>query len=212
MAGEEWMALFAQVLPERGGLGLAHALAAEADGGRIDRCARAGQPQRQHAVVPAGGRHRQRPAGPAVHRFDGALRALLRQREAQRRPGRRQRQHLERDLDDHAQGAETAGHEARDIEAGDVLHHLAAKPEQPAFAVDDLHAEHEIAHGADAGSARPREASGDHSADGGAGAEGRRLEGQHLSSRRQRRLDVGQRRAAARGDHQLGRLQSTMPP
>ena len=52
----------------------------------------------------------------------------------------------------------------------------------------------------------PERPAATHAADGGSAAEGRRLEGQELASRRQRRFDFGQRRAAARGDDQFGRL------
>ena len=60
-------------------------------------------------------------------RLSCAQRAGLVQLEQQRGLGRRHRQHLQRDLGDHAQRAQRAGHQARHVVAGHVLHHLAAE-------------------------------------------------------------------------------------
>ena len=70
----------------------------------------------------------------------------------------RQRQALERDLGEHAERAQRAAHQSRDIEAGDVLHHPAAEAQVVAAAVEHAHAEHEVAHGAGIRPPRPRQA------------------------------------------------------
>ena len=100
--------------------------------------------------------------------FSRSQRLRLRQLEAQRGFGGGARQHLQAHLDDQAQRAERAGHQPRHVVAGHVLHHLAAEREQLAAAVDQGQAEHVVAHRADAGARRPRQAGGHHAADGGA--------------------------------------------
>ena len=59
---------------------------------------------------------------------------------------------------------------ARDVVAGDVLHHLAAEAQHLGAAVEQRRAEHVVAHAADRGARRPGQAGGDHAADGAAGA------------------------------------------
>jgi hypothetical protein len=88
---------------------------------------------------------------------------------------------------------------------GDVLHHLAAKTMDTAFAVHQLHAEDEVAQAADRRPTRPGKPGGHCAAHGGR-TEVRRLAGQALSPCRQRRLQFCQWRTATRRDHQLGRF------
>ena len=87
--------------------------------------------------------------------------------EAQRRLGRGARQHLERDLDDHAEHAERAGEQARDVVAGDVLHHLAAEVQQLAACRSAAwRRARGRAPSRRARARRPGEPGGDHAADG----------------------------------------------
>ncbi len=69
-----------------------------------------------------------------------------------------------------------------------------------------LNAEHEIAQRARRLAARPREPRRDRPAERRVLAEMRRLESEHLAAFAHRRLDFGELRAAARGDHELGGL------
>jgi hypothetical protein len=89
--------------------------------------------------------------GPLIHSLDrfglGAL-------EVQRCFRDRQREHLERNLEQHPERAKRTRHEARDVVAGDVLHDLAAEPQVVALAVENARAQHKIAHRAGAGTAR----------------------------------------------------------
>jgi|GEM_PF-3221901 len=167
---------------------------------------------------------RQRLAGPLV---DARQRLVLRHREAQRRFGQRPRQHLQRQIEQHAERAERAGEQARDVVAGDVLHHRAAEAQDIGAAVEQRGAEHEVAHAAagrsEGGAPRPGQASGDGAAEGrrvlgcirrnrgltpifGVGAEVGRFEGEHLPALGEGGLEFGQRGAAAGGDHQFARL------
>ena len=57
----------------------------------------------------------------------------------------RARQHLHGNLRHHGQGAERAGHQFREVEAGDVLHHLATGLEHLAPAGHGLKAQEMIA-------------------------------------------------------------------
>jgi hypothetical protein len=63
------------------------------------------------------------------------------------------------------QRTQAAGEQARDIVAGDVLHHLTAEIEHLPATVDQLHAEHEIAHRPRLLPARPGQPGGDAAAD-----------------------------------------------
>ena len=124
--------------------------------------------------------------------------------EAQAGLGRRPRQHLQRHLDDQAQGAQAAGHRPGHVVAGHVLHHLAAETQQIATAVDHPQTEHEIPHAAHRCPPRARQASRHAAAHRAARGETRRLEGQHLPLPGQQRLEFGKRRAGAHRHHQLG--------
>ena len=154
-------------------------------------------------IDPAAGVQRQRPAAPVVQAAQGLGLAQL---ELERGLRRRDRQHLQADLDDQAQRAEGAGHQARHVIARHVLHDLAAEGQQLAAAVDHGEPQHEVAHGADAGARRAAQARGDHAAHRRAAGEVRRLERQALAALGQHGFQLGQRRAGAHGDHQLARL------
>src|SRR6185437_147386 len=112
-------------------------------------------------------------------------------------------QHLQTDVQDHAQRAHCARDEARQIVAGDVLHDLAAEAQDLAASVDDARAEHEIARGPRVGAARTGKVRRDRPAEGGRGAEMRRLEREHLALFGQQRFEFGQRRAGPRGEDQF---------
>src|SRR4029078_11791697 len=62
-----------------------------------------------------------------------------------RRLDLRPRQAFERNLGEHAQRAERARHQPRNVEPGHVLDDLSAECERRTGAVDDAHAEHEVA-------------------------------------------------------------------
>src|SRR5262249_21263049 len=115
------------------------------------------------------------------------------------------RQHLHRGLGDDAERAERAGDEPRDVVAGDVLHDTPAELEHAAAAVDQLHAEHEVAQRAGRSAPRAGEPRGDAAAER-RGAEVRRLERQALAFLPEGGFHFSGRRAAARGQHQLARL------
>ncbi|PMQ14640.1 hypothetical protein JaAD80_19830 [Janthinobacterium sp. AD80] len=153
--------------------------------------------------MPATGGNGQRLAGPFIEQAQGGN---FRARQAQRRFAQRQGQHFQRHLQDQAQRAHGSRQQARDIVAGHVFHHLPAKGQAFAMAIHQHGAQHEVTHGARAGAARPGQGARHDTANGGARAEVRRLERQHLVARGQHRLDFGQRRAAAGRDHQLRRF------
>ena len=157
------------------------------------------------ALDPALRRDRQRLAAPAVEHGERASCAASRRRSVCSQRGRGR--HLQRHFGDEAEDAQRAAQQPRDIEAGDVLHHLAAEaaaprrchrsasrrarnraPRRPAGAADRT------------GRRRSRRRSSDRLPKAG-GSNAR-----NCPWRREQRLDLRQRRAAARRDHQLGRL------
>ena len=152
----------------------------------------------------AGRRHRQRLAAPFVGHPDRLVGRAL---EHARRLGLRQRQALERDFGEDAERAERAGHEPRHVEARDVLHHAAAERQVLAAAVEDPHAEHEVAHRAGVGAPRPGQpaATAPPSV-----APSPKCGGSNASiwpARAHRRARSSrERRAGARRDHELGRI------
>ena len=155
--------------------------------------------------------------GPAVEAVDGLPR---RQVEGQGQLRGRARQHLEADLQQDAQGTLGPDHEARQVVAGDVFHHLAPKAQHLAAAIDDPDPQDEIPGGAGIGPGGAREAAGNGPAQGSARVSARAasgsgsgssvkmggLEGQPLTALGQGGLDLGQGRAGPGGDHQFGRL------
>src|SRR5262249_53089527 len=120
--------------------------------------------------------------------------------------GRGQRQDLERRLGDEAQRPERARGEAREVVAGDVLHHLAAENQRAAAAVHQLHAENEVAQRPGRRAARPREAGGDAAAKRRLRPEVRRLEWQALMMTCEFVFDILEKRPATRGHDELGGL------
>ena len=204
MRGREVLVVvLAQAVPERVRIRVVDSLAAHRHSRCIDSGERATQANHQHAGPPGTRVQRQRLSVP-----DGELLQRLRliDLEAQGRCRARHRQHLQRDLADDAQRAERSGENARDVVAGDVLHHLAAERQQLAAAVQQARAEQVVANAADGGARRSGQACGDHAADGRAAAEMRRLERQALSLLSERRFELIERGAAARGHDELGRL------
>ncbi len=147
--------------------------------------------------------HRKRLPGPVIK--PGNRLVLIRD-ETQRALGDGARQDLNRHVENQAQHAQRTGQQARHVVAGHVLHYLPAEVQHLAFSIHQHRAEHEIARRARRRSARAGQAAGNRAAYRGAGAEVRRLEGQHLTLIGQRRFDFGQGRAAARRDHEFGRV------
>ncbi len=196
---KERQLLVTQRVPVR--CGIVHGDTAQRSGGRAYRAVGTAQAQAQPLAVVTRGRQRQRAAGDAVHRRD-RLRGIARTRDGDL--ARRQRQHLERDIEQHAQRAERAAHQSRHVVAGDVLHHLAAESEQLAASVDAAHAEHEVARRTGIGTPRAGHRAGDSAAERRRRRAPRRLEAEHLPAGGQQRLDLGERRAGARGQHQFG--------
>ena len=123
-AAKKRVPVLAHVAPE---LAVREPRAAEPLGRGAHRGLRAGEAHAQDAAVPGRGRDRQRLAGPAIH---GLERGRLAQLELQAELARGHRQDLERRFGDQAQRPEGAGGEAREVVAGDVLHHLAAEAER----------------------------------------------------------------------------------
>ena len=158
-------------------------------------------------MVKAGGRHRERAAAPLVHPADRIIGRAL-EHACCLHLGRGQA--LERYVEQHAEGAERSRHQPCDVESRHVLHHPAAERQVVAPAIEDAHAEDEVAHRAAVGPARPGEAGGDAPAKGRRRGvtriETRRLERQHLSGRARCLLDVVERRPGACGHHKLGRI------
>src|SRR6185295_693912 len=150
----------------------------------------------------------QRLARPAIHRRQRLPLARL---EAQGALARGPRQDLERCLGDQAERAERPREQARHVVAGDVLHHRAAELQHAAAAVDELGAEHEIAHRARHGAARAGQAGGDAAAKGRPRPEMRRIEGQELIFFLENFFQVEKRSAAPGRDHQLGRVVADDP-
>ena len=188
-------------MPERGPVG--HGRTTQLRARRLDRRRGTGKAHVQHALRVGGRRQRQRLATPLVHLVD---RLVCRELERARRLGLGQRQALERNLGDHAERAHRTGHQACDVEARDVLHHPTAEREVVAAPVDDADPQHEVARRPGIRATRTRQARGDRAAERRAGAETRRLEGEHLPCRRHRRIDLVERRARPRGDDELRRL------
>ena len=112
---------------------------------------------------------------------------------------------LQRDFRQHAERTERTGHQARHVESGHVLDHLAAELQRFAGAVDDANAEHEVAHGACLRAPRTRKPGGDDPAERRSPTVTRRFEREHLIVLRECRFDLVERRARARGDDELAR-------
>ncbi|MCY1512942.1 hypothetical protein D9M68_474220 [compost metagenome] len=198
-------ALVAQRGPAGGRAHRVLAFAAELRTSGFDGRHGAAQPQAQHARAghmfePAARVQRQRASAPFVEQ---AQRIGLAAGEGERGLGGRHGQHLEAHFGDHAQRAERTGQHARDVVAGDVLHHLAAEAQHLGAAIDEHGAEHVVAHRAHAGTRRAAEAGGDHAADGSAICKAQRLERQALALFSKRGLELGQRRAGTHGDDQF---------
>src|SRR5690606_25927101 len=115
------------------------------------------------------------------------------------------RHYAQRGFQDDAQTALRAHHQARDVVARHVLHHLAAEAQNLAAAVEEGTAQHLVGDAAGIGATRSGQAGGNGAAQRG-GAEVRRLAGQHLPTRGQRFVDLAQRRAGPRRDDQFAGL------
>ncbi len=148
-------------------------------------------------------RDRQRLPAPLVHALHRLVGGEL---EHARGLGAGQRLALERDLEHDPQRAQRSGNEPRHVEAGDVFHDPAAKRQVVAAAVEQAHAQDEIAHRPGVRPPRSRQSGGDAAAERRRRAELRRLESEHLPGAAQRLDDRAERCAAARGDDELGRI------
>ena len=197
---EQWVAAVAQCLPPLVGAGRLDQFAAQALARGAHRRLRTRQAHPGLSLAPGGRRQRQRLRRPLVEGRDCGRRGQL---EAQGRLAARPRQHLERHLGDDAEDAERAAQQARHVEAGDILHHLAAEAQPLAAAGEKARAQHEVARRASVHAPRAGQAGGDHPAERGIAAEGRRLEGQELVTLGERAFELGQWRAAARRDDQF---------
>ena len=159
--------------------------------------------------MPGGSRNRQRSPPPLIEPLQ--CRRLV-DGEAQAAFGDRLRQDLQRHLEDHPEGAETAGKQARHVVAGDILHHLTAEGENLAPPVEQADAEDEVAHGAHCLPPWSRQTTRQHAADRRLRAEMRRLARQPLSFRGQRRRQIGETGTGTRSDDEFGWLVSDDPP
>ena len=142
------------------------------------------------------------------HRVGGARRI-----EAEHQHGRLglgPRQRLDRDVRHCRKRAPRSGHELAQVVAGDVLDHAAARLEFLAAPGHRSEAEEMIARRARPDAARARQIGGEHAADRRLArrppeqrAVVHRLEGELLRLRVEQVLDLGERRAGARREHQL---------
>ena len=195
------MALVADALPERGAIG--DGFAAEFCRSRMygGRCA--GEAHVKAAVDMAGRGDRQRFAGPFVHQGQCFGLGLF---AAQGGFGGWQGQGLQRHFKDHAECAQRSGDQSRHVVTGNVFHHLPAETEIRAAAVEDTHAEHEVACRTGVRAPRSRQSGGNATAERCVAAEMRRLETEHLSLFAHCRFDFSERCAGARGNHQFRRF------
>ncbi len=150
--------MLAQVAPE---VSAVLTLAAEALGGGLDPVGGAGQPHSQAFAVVTGRGERKRPRRPFVHALDCVCGVQV-ERQGLILGG--YGQHLERDVQQHPEGAQGSRHQAGDVVTGDVFHHLAAEPQDLAFTVDDPDPENEVPCGPGVRSPGTGEAAGDGSA------------------------------------------------
>ena len=145
------------------------------------------------------------------HRFDRG--AVVEPEGEQRLLGFRARQNLDGHVGHGGERPPRARQDLAQVVAGDVLDHPAARLERLAAPRHGGQPKEMIARGARLDAARARDVGGEHAAERpfvGAGAEQRpaihRLKRQLLSLAADQRLDLGDRRAPARGEHQLLRL------
>ena len=128
----------------------------------------------------------------------------LRQMELQGGLCRWLRQHFERYFGNQPQSAQRSGQQARHIITGHVFHHPPAEIQALAAAIQQLRTQHKILYRPRLRAARPGQTGRHTAAHGGMGAEKRRLKRQHLPAFVQGCGNIGQARAAAGGEHQLG--------
>ncbi|ABA49505.1 hypothetical protein BURPS1710b_3344 [Burkholderia pseudomallei 1710b] len=200
---EERVVLLAHAFPEALGLDRVDGFAAEHGLRALHGRLRARQAQHERAVAPRARGQRKRAARPFVELAHRVGRAHV---ELQRELGGGDGQHLDRQLEHQPERAERARHQPRHVVARDVLHDLPAEAQPVAAPVQDRHAEHEIARRARRRAARAGEARRHRAAERRDAPEMRRLERQHLAALGERRLELGERRARARGDDELGRV------
>jgi hypothetical protein len=155
-----------------------------------------------------GARHVERQAHGGRHRLDRLVIVETDQRHA--RLGLRPRQGLDRHLGQRRQRAPRAGHELAEVVAGDVLHHPPPGLEGLAAARHRREAQEMIARRAGLDPAWAGKVGGERAADrtlAGRSTEQRpvvhRLEGELLAPGIDQRLDLGDRRSRAGGQHQL---------
>ena len=173
---EEAQSMFVEIRPVR----RVQQLAAQSVMSRRHRAFATFQPQVQALTVVARGADRQRLLAPFREAQQGAF-AVHFQADAQGLS--RFGQDLERDFGDHAKRAVAAGHQARQVVAGDVFHDFATEAQMLAVPGDDPCSEDEVADRARPRTSWPRQPAGDHAADGGVVTEGGRFAGQHLLRR-----------------------------
>jgi hypothetical protein len=199
LAGKERQFPIPQRAPERGAIRQFVATDLPARGGHA--VGGAGQAQMQPAVEQAQAGQRPRPTLQVDHRLRG-IGGLQQQREF----GFRHRQHTDRQVQHHAEGAERPRVQTREIVAGHVLDGLAAVADDLPAAIDGAHAEHEVPRRPGPRPSRAGKARGDSATQRAPTATARRLEAEHLSLRGQHGVELRQRCAGAGGDDQIARL------
>ena len=125
---------------------------------------------------------------------------------SQRGVGLGLREDLEGQLDQDTEGAQAADHQLRDVEAGSVLHHLAARAHDLARAIHVADTQDEVTHAAITVASRPAQPRGDRPAQRCARLDQRRVEREELPMLGQRRGDVFDGCAGQRGEGELARL------
>lgn len=113
---------------------------------------------------------------------------------------RRDEEDLESELAEDAEAAEAADEEFRQVEAGGVFHDLAAEAQKPAGAIDEAHAEDEVALAAKAEPAGAAETGAERAAEGRAGGEQQGIERQILTARGEGGGDLAEGRAGEGGE------------
>ena len=107
-------------MPERFAFGVTQRLAGEFSLRGSDRRGGSREAQSEYTVMPRRRRNRQ---GPATSLVEPRERRRFVERETTAFLGDRQRQHLQRNLEHHAERPQAAGHQPRHVVASDILHH-----------------------------------------------------------------------------------------
>ena len=200
---EKGVGVIANTPPQGFGLGFVEGFPAQFAGGLKHPGLGTFEAQQQSAIEIQLAADRQLSPGQPVHRADGFVLVLL---EGQGSGQRGHGNHLQGDLEHRAEAAAAAAEQARDIVAGDILHHLAAEVQDLAVVAEQLHAEHMVADGAAEGPGGSAVADCHGAAEAGVVGITRKVRRQLLPALGQYLLDLAQRGAGAGAQGQFGGL------